>query len=235
MATFVLIHGSYQGGWVWKPVSALLSAAGHAVYRPTLDGCAERKGGLRREITLATNGQEIANLLFYEDLQDVIFVGTSSGGMVVCQAAEQVPERIRRLIFIDALVPVPGETVATINGRAPYSRDELVYGPRPENARGQIFADLSPEVEEWALARYTRHPLAPTEDPVISRTSGRGPGRLTCCGAPVARSLQPRTSDAPPKNSAAHTPSSTPATIRCCPIRTRSPSTCWRAPERSLR
>ena len=117
MATFVLIHGSYQGGWIWKPVSALLSAAGHAVYRPTLDGCAERKGGLRREITLATNGHEIANLLFYEDLQDVVFVGTSSGGMVVCQAAEQVPERIRRLIFIDALVPVPGETVATIRSQ----------------------------------------------------------------------------------------------------------------------
>jgi pimeloyl-ACP methyl ester carboxylesterase len=166
MATFVLIHGSYQGAWIWKPVSALLSAAGHVVHRPTLDGCAERKGGLRREITLATHGREIANLLFYEDLQEVIFVGTSSGGMVVCQAAEQVPERIRRLIFIDALVPVPGETVATINGRAPYSRAELVYGPLPENARGQIFADLSPDVQDWALARYTRHPLAPTEDPV---------------------------------------------------------------------
>jgi pimeloyl-ACP methyl ester carboxylesterase len=166
MATYVLLHGSYQGGWIWKPVGALLTAAGHVVYRPTLDGCAERKGGLRREITLASLGAEIADLLFYEDLQDVIFVGTSSGGMVVCQAAEQAPERIRRLIFIDALVPVPGETVATINSRAPYSRDRLVYGPRPEDARGQIYADLPPDVQEWALARYTQHPLAPTDDPV---------------------------------------------------------------------
>jgi pimeloyl-ACP methyl ester carboxylesterase len=166
MATYVLLHGSYQGGWIWQPVHKLLSAAGHVVYRPTLDGCAERKGALRREITLASHGTEIANLLFYEDLQEVIFVGTSSGGMVVAQAAEQVPERIRRLIFIDALVPVPGETVATINGRAPYSRAELVYGPRPENARGSVYADLSPDMQEWALARYTRHPLAPTEDPV---------------------------------------------------------------------
>jgi pimeloyl-ACP methyl ester carboxylesterase len=166
MSTYVLLHGSYQGGWIWQPVARLLNAAGHVVYRPTLDGCAERKGGLRREITLASHGAEIANLLFYEDLNDVIFVGTSSGGMVVCQAAEQVPERIRRLIFIDALVPVPGETVATINSRAPYNRDELVYGPAPEHARGRIFADLVPEMQEWALARYTRAPRAPTDDPV---------------------------------------------------------------------
>jgi len=166
MATFVLIHGSYQGSWIWKPVSALLEAAGHVVYRPTLDGCAERKGSLRREITLASLGSEIARLLFFEDLREVVFVGTSSGGMVVAQAAEQVPERIRRLVFIDALVPLPGETVATINGRAPYSRDELVYGPLPENARGQIYADLPADLQDWALARYTRHPRAPTDDPV---------------------------------------------------------------------
>src|ERR1700682_549524 len=165
MATYVLLHGSYQGGWIWKPVDKLLTAAGHVVYRPTLDGCAERKGGLRREITLASHGVEIANLLFYEDLQDVIFVGTSSGGMVVCQAAEQAPERIRRLIFIDALVPVPGETVPTINSRAPYGREDLAYGPLPDQARGRIFADLAPEMQDWALARYTRAPRAPTDDP----------------------------------------------------------------------
>jgi pimeloyl-ACP methyl ester carboxylesterase len=173
MATYVLLHGSYQGGWIWQPVGNLLRAAGHVVYRPTLDGCAERKGALRPEITLASHGAEIANLLFYEDLHDVILVGTSSGGMVAAQAAEraaeQAPERIRRLIFVDALVPLPGETVATINGRAPYSRAELVYRPLPENARGSVYADLAPDVQEWALARYTRHPMAPTEDPVDLR------------------------------------------------------------------
>jgi pimeloyl-ACP methyl ester carboxylesterase len=170
MATYVLVHGSYQGGWIWKPVGAQLAAAGHTVYRPTLDGCAERKGSLRKDITLASMGAEIADLLFYEDLDDVILVGTSSGGMVVCQAAEQAAERIRRLVFIDALVPLPGEDVPTINGRAPYARSELAYGPLPEKARGQIFADLAPAVQEWALARYTRQPLAPTDDPVDLKT-----------------------------------------------------------------
>jgi pimeloyl-ACP methyl ester carboxylesterase len=166
MATYVLLHGSFQGGWIWKPVSERLTEAGHTVYRPTLDGCAERKGGLRKEITLKTHGVEIANLFFYEDLRDVVFVGTSSGGMVVCEAAERVPERVQRLIFIDALVPRPGERVATINNRPPYDQNALVYGPKPEEARGRVYADLPPDTQEWALARYTQHPLAPTEDPV---------------------------------------------------------------------
>ena len=122
MSTFVLIHGSYQGSWIWKPVAEHLLAAGHAVYRPTLDGSAERHASLRPEITLKSVGREVASLLFYEDLRDVIFVGTSSGGMVVAEAAEHAAERIRRLVFIDALVPLPGERVATINARPPYRR-----------------------------------------------------------------------------------------------------------------
>jgi pimeloyl-ACP methyl ester carboxylesterase len=163
----VLVHGSYQGGWIWKPVGERLAAAAHTVYRPTLDGCAERAGAVRAGITLATVGAELAKLLFYEDLSDVVFVGTSSGGMAVAQAAEQVPERIRRLIFIDALVPLPGERVATINSRPPYDGTaELVYGVRPEEARGRVFEDLPAEIYDWALERYTQQPLAVVDDPV---------------------------------------------------------------------
>ena len=83
MATFVLIHGAYQGGWIWQPVATRLRAAGHAVYAPTLDGCAERKQALRPGITTETHATEIADLLFYEDLRDAVLVGTSAGGMVL--------------------------------------------------------------------------------------------------------------------------------------------------------
>lgn len=166
MATYVLVHGSFQGGWIWKPVAEKLRAAGHLVYHPSLDGCGERKGSLRPGITLDSQGRELAGLLFYEDLHDIILVGTSSGGMVVCRAAEIETDRIRRLVFIDALVPVPGESVPTINSRPPYDRNDLAYGPAPKDARGKIFADLPPDLQEWALARYTRQPVAPTDDPV---------------------------------------------------------------------
>jgi pimeloyl-ACP methyl ester carboxylesterase len=169
MATYVLIHGSFQGGWIWQRVAAGLRAAGHLVYHPSLDGCAERKGALRAGITLDSQGTEVAGLLFYEDLNEVILVGTSSGGMVVARAAEIVPERIRRLVFIDALVPTPGESTPIINSRPPYDPSDLAYGPPPEQARGRVFADLEPELQEWALARYTRQPRAPTDDPVDLR------------------------------------------------------------------
>ena len=71
----------------------------------TLDGCGERASQVRRGITVSTHGQEIARLLFYEDLQQVVLVGISSGGMVVCRAAEQARDRIARLVFVDAPRP----------------------------------------------------------------------------------------------------------------------------------
>jgi pimeloyl-ACP methyl ester carboxylesterase len=166
MATYVLVHGSWQGGWIWKPVAAKLRAAGHDVYTPTLDGCAERAHALREDITLDTQGQEIADLLFYNDLNDVILVGTSSGGMVVCAAAERAADRIRRLAFIDALAPLPGETVAQINGRAPQPATALSYGLPEDQRQEKAFADLPPDIRAWALPRYTLHPRAPTEDAV---------------------------------------------------------------------
>ena len=166
MANYVLVHGSFQGGWIWKPVAQKLRAAGQEVYHPSLDGCAERSHAVRPEITLDTQGGEIAGLLFYQDLRDAVLVGTSSGGMVAARAAELAPDRIRRLVFIDALVPVPGETVSTVNSRPAYDPGQLTYGLKPEEVQERAFPDLPPGVREWAVARYTRHPRTPTEEPV---------------------------------------------------------------------
>ena len=115
MATFVLVHGAYQGGWIWKPVVTRLRAAGHVAYAPTLDGCAERKHAMRPGITLDTHGSEIAGLLFHDDLTDVILVGVGGGGIVMARAAEMVPERVRRLVFIDGLMCRTGETAPIVN------------------------------------------------------------------------------------------------------------------------
>ena len=165
MATYVLVHGSFQGGWIWKTVGNSLVDAGHRVYRPTLEGSAERSRNLRASLSLSDHGAELAELLFYEDLTDVILVGTSMGGMVVADAAARAPERIERLIFIDALVPLPGESVPIINSRKPYDKAGVVYGHGPEGT----FADLPAEVQDWARKRYTPQPVAPTDDPVDLR------------------------------------------------------------------
>src|ERR1700677_2377418 len=128
MATIVLVHGAYQGGWIWRDVVARLRAAGHAVFAPTLDGCAERAGALRPGITNTTHARELAQLLFYEDLRDVVLVGTSCGGMVMSEAAEQVRERIARLVFVDALALLDGERLADFVARPLAIGDALAVG-----------------------------------------------------------------------------------------------------------
>ena len=167
MGNYVLIHGAYQGGWIWKPVAARLRAAGHTVYALTLDGCGERQHLVRAGITVATQAQEVAQFLFYEDLQQVVLVGTSSGGMVICKAAELARERLARLVFVDALALLPGEQVASIvNRAAPYEVTAITTGPSRADAEKRLFADLDPATRAWALARYTPHPLAALEAPM---------------------------------------------------------------------
>ena len=165
--TYVLIHGAYQGGWIWKPVAARLRAAGHVVHAPTLDGCAERHHLVRPGVSVGTHAQEIAQLLFYEDLQQVVLVGTSSGGMVVCKAAELARERIARVVFVDALALLPGERVDKIvNRTASNEISDLTTGPTRADAEKRLFADLDAATRAWALARYTPHPIAALEAPM---------------------------------------------------------------------
>lgn len=111
MATFVLVHGGIQGGWVWKRVIALLRAAGHEAYAPTLTGCGERAHLLTRDIGLETHVQDVVNVLEYEDLRDVILVGHSYGGMVVTVVADRARERVSHLVYADATKPLPGQSM----------------------------------------------------------------------------------------------------------------------------
>ncbi len=164
MTAFVLIHGAYQGGWIWQRVTSRLTAAGHTVFAPTLDGCAERRHALRPGINTETHGTEIAELLFFEDLHEVVLVGTSSGGMVLCKAAELARERIGRLVFADALALFDGESIPDIVKRPTAVTTDLATGPSREDAAGRMFASLEEPTKTWALERYTPHPVAAMRD-----------------------------------------------------------------------
>lgn len=166
MTTFVLIHGAYQGSWVWQGVMARLVAAGHTVFAPSLDGCAERRHAVRPGINTETHGAEIAELLFFEDLRDVVLVGTSSGGMVLCAAAERARDRVARLVFADALALFDGERIPDIVNRASAVTTELTTGPSREDAAGRMFVSLEEPTKTWALERYTPHPVAAMNDRV---------------------------------------------------------------------
>ena len=171
MTTFVMVHGAYQGGWIWKPVVARLRAAGHITYAPTLDGCAERRDQVRPGITVTTHAQEIADFLFYEDLRDVVLAGTSAGGMVILKAAELARERIARLSFIDALALLPGERVGAITNRpTPREVNDLTTTYSRADAEKRMFKDLEPALRAWALERITPHPIAALEAPMVSTT-----------------------------------------------------------------
>jgi pimeloyl-ACP methyl ester carboxylesterase len=166
MATYVLLHGAYQGGWIWQRVTPHLHAAGHTVFAPSLDGCAERRHALRPGIDTESQAAEIAELLFFEDLKDVVLVGSSCGGMVACRVAEIARDRIGRIVLADALALFNGESVADHVKRPTAVTSELATGPSREDAANRMFVSLDGPTKDWALARYTPHPIAAMQAPV---------------------------------------------------------------------
>ena len=116
MATFVLVHGAWHGGWCYARVAKKLRAAGHEVYTPTLTGVGERSHLSGMHITLATHIKDIVNVFEYENLSDVILCGHSYGGMVISGVASAIGERVRSLFFLDAFLPKDGESLFDLVG-----------------------------------------------------------------------------------------------------------------------
>ena len=160
MTTFVLIHGAYQGPWIWKLVADKLRSQGHTVYVPCLDGCAERSGGARLGINTETHADEIVDMMKLEDLTDVVLAGTSSGGMVMARVAEQARDRIKRVVFADALALFNGEKIRDIViPPAPIETDVSV-GPTRADLINRSFKDMDPVLASWAADRMRLHPRA---------------------------------------------------------------------------
>ncbi len=108
MTTFVLVHGSWHGSWCWKELIALLRRDGHEVHAPTLTGCGADVHNLSPDIDLTTHVADVTNLLFYEDLSDVVLVAHSYGGMVAHCASVAAPDRIAGIVYLDGYLPEPG-------------------------------------------------------------------------------------------------------------------------------
>jgi pimeloyl-ACP methyl ester carboxylesterase len=114
--TYVIVHGAWGGGWDWKTVDSMLTSAGNKVYRPTLTGLGERVHLRTPATDLSTHVADIVNVIQFENLHDVVLVGHSYGGMVITGVADRVPDRIRRLVYVDAFLPDSGESVVTAAG-----------------------------------------------------------------------------------------------------------------------
>jgi len=114
--TFVFVHGSTGGAWDWKEVGNLLEDKGHQAYRVTLTGLGEREHLAGTHVDLSTHVTDVVNTIVYEQLEQVVLVGHSYGGMVISGVMNQMPERIAHAIFLDAAVPDHGMTTLDVYG-----------------------------------------------------------------------------------------------------------------------
>ena len=160
MATFVLVHGAGHGGWAWRRLAPHLRGAGHEVHAPTLTGLGERAHLASEQIDMETHATDVLNVLFFEDLRDVVLVGHSYGGVVITAAAHRDPSRIGRLVYLDAPVPADGESSADM--LAPEHRDE--HGrrePPPHEERMARLGITDPSDAAWVGERLRPQPPRP--------------------------------------------------------------------------
>ncbi len=177
MATFVLVHGGFGGGWEWRGVGDLLRSSGHVVFTPTLTGLGERAHLARPEIDLETHLADIVAVLSFEDLHDVVLLGQSSGGVVVTGVVDRVPDRIRRVVYLDALVPAGGQS-ANDCFPASFAEDSMLAPARDRGSGWLIpvieerLLGLPPEVSSWYYPRLVPQPLRTFSQPL--RITGDG-------------------------------------------------------------
>ena len=113
---YVLVHGAWGGGWAFKKTDSIMSQHGKEVHRASLTGQGERAHLSSADIDLNTHIKDVVNMILYDKLENVILVGHSYGGMVMTGVADSIPERIKKLVFLDAILPNDGESLATSRG-----------------------------------------------------------------------------------------------------------------------
>jgi pimeloyl-ACP methyl ester carboxylesterase len=169
MAVFVVAHGAWTGGWFWKKLRPLLQAGGHAVFTPTCTGVGERAHLAHPGIDLDHHINDVLQLLQFEDLNEVVLVGHSYGGMVATGVADRAPERIAQLVYIDAFVPRDGDSAWSLvpaehRQRMQAATDagdgwRLPPNPMPPDSSA---ADVA-----WAVPRRLPQPIKTFTQPIV--------------------------------------------------------------------
>lgn len=156
------MHGGGHGGWCWQPTARRLRQAGHEVSTPTLTGFGERNhlpaDGFQTFVT------DVVNVLRFEDLHDVVLVGHSMGGVVVPRVAEEVPDRLRRVVWLAAAVCADGETMLEATPRSEWIARAVRIGPDgtpttdPELILDAAIHDGTPAERDFVRARHLPYP-----------------------------------------------------------------------------
>src|ERR1700761_4049619 len=166
--TFVLVHGTYHGGWCWRRVADLLEARGHKVYAQSLTGLGDRAHLLNKDINLDTHITDIANLVMWEDLKDVCLVAHSYAGFPAAGALEQIHDRVSSIVWLDAFLPENGQK--QIDYASAYGRDSMLkalakgefsISPPPAKAFSVSEKDYA-----WLASKMTPHPIGTATQPI---------------------------------------------------------------------
>jgi len=169
--TYVLVAGACHGGWCWKDVAGRLRAQGHAVYTPTQTGVGERSHQLSMRPTLETFIEDVTQVLRYEDLGEVILVGHSFGGSTVSAIADRMPERLRHLVYLDALLLESGERA--LHGSSAEAmeswkqRTQSSGGLGMDPAEPALYGITDPQQAAWLKSKLTPHPFQTFLDPLV--------------------------------------------------------------------
>jgi pimeloyl-ACP methyl ester carboxylesterase len=161
MADFVLVHGAWHGAWCWQRLSPLLVAAGHRVHAVTLTGLGERVHLMSPLITLETHIADVANTLEAQELEGAVLAVHSYAGMIGTAVADRMAGRIKHLVYIDAVVPRPGESwgstqaSATREARLAAAQASPDYSMPPPDA---AVYGLQGADHAWVTRRLTPHP-----------------------------------------------------------------------------
>ncbi|WP_444889858.1 alpha/beta fold hydrolase [Microbulbifer sp. DLAB2-AA] len=171
MATFVLVHGAWQGGWCWRRVADRLRNFGHLVFAPTLTGLGERVHLLNDKIDLDTHIQDVLAVIESEELSNIILCGHSYGGVVITGVADKVPSNVRTLVYLDALVPesglctlelLPKEIGSTLLESARSTDKGFLVAPDQAKNFGVNIHD-----QAWVNRRSVDQPLKTFEQPIF--------------------------------------------------------------------
>lgn len=182
MATFVLVHGAFIGGWAWRRVVPRLRAAGHQVLTPTLTGSGERSHLLGSQIGYEVHVEDIVNVLKYEDLEEVILVGHSYAGLVVTGVADREPGRVAKLVYLDAQIAVSGQNAMGASPDGTASK----LGSLAEGAGPRMLPPISLDAmgifdaadRAWVEPLISPHPMKCLEDVVTLTRAEPGMPRV---------------------------------------------------------
>ena len=176
MSTYVLVHGAWHGSWCWKRVRKALQARGHDVFTPTLTGVGERSHLLSPQVSLDTHIDDVANLIQWEELSDVVLCGHSYGGCVISGVADRIPDRLGALVYLDAFVLKNGQC---LHDTLPPEQRNMQMEATMRDGEGWKVPPIPAEVfgvnandAAWVNRQCTMQPLATFQQAI--KLSGKG-------------------------------------------------------------